>query len=88
MKLDGAIQRYLRHLAANDCSVHTIRSYPFDSSALCGFLGARGRYCRILCSELLIQAASSFTPSTKRTPLMTSAMISHPLSARQRLAAL
>ena len=42
MKLDDAIQQYLRHLQANGCSPHTIRSYRFDLSALCRFLGAKG----------------------------------------------
>ena len=34
MRLDAAIERYLRHLAANGCSVHTIRSYALDFGAL------------------------------------------------------
>jgi hypothetical protein len=46
------------------------------------------RYCQILCFEFLIQAASFFTPSTNRTPSMTSRMISDPFNTRQRLAAL
>ena len=42
MTLDDAIAHYLRHLAANGCSVHTVRSYRFDLCALSRFLGARG----------------------------------------------
>lgn len=42
MRLNDAITCYLRHLAANGCSIHTIRSYRFDLGALCRFLGARG----------------------------------------------
>ncbi len=53
-----------------------------------GDLKAEMRYCQILCFEFLIQAASFFTPSTNRTPSMTSRMISDPFNTRQRLAAL
>ena len=42
MTLDDAIAHYLRHLAANGCSMHTVRSYRFDLCVLSRFLGARG----------------------------------------------
>ena len=47
MTLDDAIHRYLCHLTANGCSVHTIRSYRFDLRALSRVSKKCGNACQM-----------------------------------------
>lgn len=52
MTVREATRRFLRHLEANDCSRHTVRSYCCDLEKLCGFLGDRKSVKAIIAHDL------------------------------------